>query len=119
MTETSFTMPSPLGDPAWRRAKPKQRLSRTPIPFADGHASGLGCAGPRAYSPTSPSRPASDSLDPKREEHVMNDSPDPADDDLAAMTDDALIAVWNAVDGDPTPEQERALGEIQRRDLDL
>jgi len=50
---------------------------------------------------------------------MMTDSHRPTDYNPAAMTDDQLIAIWDAVDGDPTPEQEQALAEIQRRDLDL
>ncbi|WP_165374844.1 hypothetical protein [Sphingomonas montana] len=38
---------------------------------------------------------------------------------LAGMSDVDVIALWDAVDGDPTEEQVLALGEIERRNLDL
>jgi len=44
---------------------------------------------------------------------------DAAEARLAALSDDALIAIWEAVQGNPTEEEVLALGEIERRNLDL
>lgn len=38
---------------------------------------------------------------------------------LATLSDAEVIALWESMEGDPTERDELALGEIERRNLDL